>query len=233
MEICFLQMPLQNGLSKIKLHWDMIFLVLSGKMVFIFQKIYYFCGWKMKDDFSQEVHGNMIFSVYLYKCYKYDITLVQQKNQRWSSPKKIHLKGDWHSRSHRVPMILCTFMETFIGVFIYFLRYRIEIWLLLQIIWLEIFCNEESSILCTIQPSWVVFKGVLERQSRKVFVHYEMGYKSKNITMAVKCFYCRSAPNLSKGECQKTCESNHNWGNYGQKETTYFQEAFPQVPPLK
>ena len=50
--------------------------------------------------------------------------------------------------------------------------------------------------------------------------------------MAVKCFYCRSAPNLSKGECQKSCESNHNWGNYGQKEITYFQEAFPQVPPL-
>ena len=72
-------MPLQDGLSKIKLHWDMIFLVLSGKMVFIFQKIYCFCGWKMKDDFSQEIRGNMIFSVYLNKCYKYDITLVQKK----------------------------------------------------------------------------------------------------------------------------------------------------------
>ena len=25
------------------------------------------------DDVSQEIHGNMILSVYVYKCYKYDI----------------------------------------------------------------------------------------------------------------------------------------------------------------
>ena len=91
-------MPLQNGLSKIKLHWDMIFLVLSGKMVFIFQKIYYFCGWKMKDDFSQEIHGNMIFSVYLNKCYKYDITLVQKKKKK--------IKDDLLPKKYKVTDIL-------------------------------------------------------------------------------------------------------------------------------
>ena len=46
-----------------------------------------------------------------------------------------------------VPIILCSFMETFIDVFIYCfpvkkagnLIYRIEIWLILQFLWLEIF----------------------------------------------------------------------------------------------
>ena len=50
------------------------------KMVFFFRKIsYFFFGRKMKDDLSQEIHGNMIFSVYMYKCYKHDITLLQKK----------------------------------------------------------------------------------------------------------------------------------------------------------
>ena len=56
----------------------------------------------------------------------------------------------------RVPTILCIFMDTFLGLFIYCfpmkkpgnLIYRIEIWLYLQVIWLEIFYNEESSIPC-------------------------------------------------------------------------------------
>ena len=45
--------------------------------------------------------------------------------------------------------------------------YRIKVWLPLQFIWLEIFYNEESSVLCTIQPSVVVFRGVFECQLRK------------------------------------------------------------------
>ena len=66
----------------------------------------------------------------------------------------------------RVPMMLCTLMETFIGVFTYCfpvkknpenLIYRIEIWLLLQFICLEILYNKESSILCTIHFSRVVY----------------------------------------------------------------------------
>ena len=88
----------------------------------------------MKDHLSQEMHGNMIFYVYMYKCYKYDITLLQKE----SSPKKIHLRViDILDRIlERVPTILCTFMETFIGVSIYCflvkktpgnLIYRIEI----------------------------------------------------------------------------------------------------------
>ena len=63
-----------------KAHWNMIFLVLSRKIVFLSQKIrYFFFGQKMKDDFSQEIHGKMIISVYMYKCYKYDIIFLQKK----------------------------------------------------------------------------------------------------------------------------------------------------------
>ena len=50
-----------------KLHWNMIFFVLSGKMVF-FLKTYFFFGRKIKDDWSQGIHGNMVFSVYMCRC---------------------------------------------------------------------------------------------------------------------------------------------------------------------
>ena len=60
-----------------------------------------------------------------------------------------------------------------------------------------------------------------------------MDYNSKNIRAAVKTLQCKGRPNLSEGACQKFCESNQNWKSYGQKETTYFKEVFPPVPPLK
>ena len=50
---------------------DMIFHVLSGKMVFFFSKTrYFFLGQESRDDPSQEIHGNIIFSVYTGGCYK-------------------------------------------------------------------------------------------------------------------------------------------------------------------
>ena len=75
----------------------------------------------MKDDLSQEIHGSMIFSAYMYKYYKYDITLLQKKNQRWSSPEKIHLNVNdiLDCILERIPTILCASMETFMSVFIY------------------------------------------------------------------------------------------------------------------
>ena len=60
-----------------------------------------------------------------------------------------------------------------------------------------------------------------------------MGYNSKNIRAAVKTFYCWGRPNLSEGACQKVCASDQNWGSNGQKETTYFKEAFLRARPLK
>ena len=59
---------------------------------------YFFFGRKMKDDLSQEIHGNMIFSAYMYKCYKYDITLLPKKSKTVFF-RESTLKVDWHSRA--------------------------------------------------------------------------------------------------------------------------------------
>ena len=46
-----------------------------------------------------------------------------KKNQRWSYPTKIHLKVidvlDWHPRKNSSNSLLCIFVETFTGVFMY------------------------------------------------------------------------------------------------------------------
>ena len=97
----------KDGLSK-NSRWNMIFLDYLERWYF-FRKIYFFFGRKMKDDLSQEIHGNMIIYVYMYKFYKYDITLLQKKKKKKKNKKekskmtffrKNTLKGDWHFRSH-------------------------------------------------------------------------------------------------------------------------------------
>ena len=40
--------------------------------------IFFFFGQKMKDNLSQDMLGN-IFSVYMYECCEYDITLLPKK----------------------------------------------------------------------------------------------------------------------------------------------------------
>ena len=48
-----------------KWHWNMIFLIPWGKMAFLFhENMIFFYGREMKDDISQKIHGNMMFSVY-------------------------------------------------------------------------------------------------------------------------------------------------------------------------
>ena len=150
--------------------WNMIFLVLSGKMIFFFRKNFFSLDGKWKMIFLKKY---MKIWCFLYICINVTNIIFSRKNT---------LKGDWHSRLHsrkssndslyfygdlhrRFHILLSSEKKS--GNLIY----RIEIWLLLQFIWLEIFYNEESSILCTIQPSGVVFRGVLERQLRKLFVH--------------------------------------------------------------
>ena len=157
---------------------DMIFLAFSGKVGFFFPKTwYFFLGQDVRDDLCQEIYGKTIFSVYMYGCYKRGVTPLCQKKkktQRWSYPAKIHLKMidvlDWHSKKsssnslyfhgdhYRSFHVLLSSKKP--GNLIY----RIEVWLLLLIIWLEIFCNKWSSTLCTIQSPGAVFGGVLERQ---------------------------------------------------------------------
>ena len=67
---------------------DMIFLALSGKMVFFPENMIFFPWAGSERDPSQEIHGTMVFSVYTYRCYKCVATPLCQKNQRWSFPQK-------------------------------------------------------------------------------------------------------------------------------------------------
>ena len=82
---------------------DMIFLYYLERWYFFPEDmIFFLIGQKVRDDLSQEKHGNMTFSVYTYGCYKRGATPLCQKTQRWSYPAKIHLNVidvlDWHPR---------------------------------------------------------------------------------------------------------------------------------------
>ena len=162
----------KDGLfKKIALEYDLSCII--RKSGIFFPKTWYlFFGRGAKGDLSREIHGNMTFSVYACRCYKRDATPPCQKNQRWLSPAKIHLRVT--DILERAPIRdLCTLTLTLSYIASQRrkpgnLIYRIEVWLLPQFIQLEIFYNGESSIRCTIEPSGVVFGGVLERQSRKL-----------------------------------------------------------------
>ena len=58
-----------------------------------------------------------------------------------------------------------------------------------------------------------------------------MSYNSKNEKAVADITSYTSRLNLSEGICQTSCESRNNWGSCEQ--TSYFREAFFQVPTLK
>ena len=70
---------------------------------------------KMKDDISQEIHGNMIFSVRSVKFILLPFVIKTLFNIKDD-------KNDYFYKN--VPLILCTSTETFISVFIYFFPVR-------------------------------------------------------------------------------------------------------------
>ena len=79
--------------KKIAVEYNLSYII--WKDGFFLQKIwYFFVERKMKDDLSQEVHGNMILSVCMYKCQKYDCTFLQKKS------KMIFPRKNWNSRSY-------------------------------------------------------------------------------------------------------------------------------------
>ena len=191
----FLQMPRKDGLTKKNRTGIWPFLYYLERWFFFPGKYVIFSldgKWKMII-----LKKYMEIWYFLYICI--DVTNMMlpfcKKNQRWSSSKKTQLQViDILDRIlERIPTILYTFMETFIGVFIYCFPvkkpgnfiYRTKLWLLLQFICLKIFYNEEPSILCTIQPLGIAFRGVLERQLRKLFV---IRRQVINITATVNIF---------------------------------------------
>ena len=73
----------------------MIFLVLSEKMVsFSREHDIFFLGQKVRDDLSQEIHGNMTFSAYTYGRYKRCATLLCQKKSEMVLSRKNTAKDD-------------------------------------------------------------------------------------------------------------------------------------------
>ena len=91
-------MSWKDGLSK-KLCWNMIFLVLSGNMIFLFpENMILHLRRKMKDDLSEKIHGNMIFSSNFLK--------------RWSSQKG--------PRRHMIFLVLSAKMAFFFPKIWYF-----------------------------------------------------------------------------------------------------------------
>ena len=73
------------------------FLQMFWKDGFYLKIWYFFFERKMKDDLSQKAQGNIIFSVYMYECYKYYITLLPKKSKKIFSRENT-LEGDWHYR---------------------------------------------------------------------------------------------------------------------------------------
>ena len=54
--------------------------IVSKDSIFSPKAWYFFLGQKIRDDLSQEIHGGMIFSVYMHRCYgRGALTLCQKK----------------------------------------------------------------------------------------------------------------------------------------------------------
>ena len=110
--------------KKIALEYDLSCIIWKSG-AFSPENMIYFFGRKMKDDLSQERHRKWYFLYYMYKYYKYDITLLQKEPEmifyKKKTTKKKHLKviDILDDIVERVPTIFCTFMGTFIDVFIY------------------------------------------------------------------------------------------------------------------
>ena len=50
--------------------------------IFFPENMMFFPWQEVREDLSQEIHGNMIFSVYTYGCYKRGVTPLCQKKKK-------------------------------------------------------------------------------------------------------------------------------------------------------
>ena len=176
-DLIFSSILLKRGSSQKKLTWIWCSLYYLQRCYFLSRK---------HDIISLDGKWKMIFLKkymeilsFVYTCVNVTNMVLPfcQKKIKDNFLSKNTLKGHWHSRKS-LNDFLYFYGDVYRGFYILHfnekkksLKYRIETGLLLQFIWLEICYNELSSILCTSQPSGVVFKGVLVCQSRKLFVH--------------------------------------------------------------
>ena len=132
-----------------RLCWNMIILVLSGKIIFLFpENMILHVRRKMEDDLSLKIHGNMIFFSNLLKRWSFQkgprrlmIFLVLSGNMVFFSQKLdlFFLGRRWKTAFLRKYMeTWCIAQRRKTGNPIY----RVEVWLLLKFVRLEIFYNE-------------------------------------------------------------------------------------------
>ena len=149
----FLQTFWKDGLFKKGRSGTWSFLYYLERWYFFPENTIFFLGQEASDDFSQEIHGNMILSVYTRGCYRPGVTPPCQKKSRMALSRKITPKGDWRSRltSWKELQQFSVTSQRPLRAFSCIalqrkkpgnLMYRIEAWLLLQFIRLKIFCNE-------------------------------------------------------------------------------------------
>ena len=94
----FLQTFWKDGLFK-KDHAGIWSLLYYLKRWYFFPKTwYFFLGQGAGGDFSQEIQGDMIFSVYTYMCYKRGATALCQKTSEMVLSSKNTPNRDWCSR---------------------------------------------------------------------------------------------------------------------------------------
>ena len=117
----FLQMPQKHGLSKKTSRWNVTFLYIWKDCIFFLGKHDFFFDGKWKMIFLKKY---MEIWYFLYICINVTNMILPffKKNHRWPSPKRTHLNvmDVLDHILERVPKILCTFIETFVGVLIYY-----------------------------------------------------------------------------------------------------------------
>ena len=163
------------------LHW-----ILYGKMILFLPENMISFHWTKNErwSFSRNTWKCDFFCIYVQMLQIWYYPSAK-KIQRRSSHEKIHLKVidilDWHSRKNSNDSLY--FYGDLHRRFYISLssekkqkqknktKKTQETWLL-QFIWLEVFYNEESSILCTIQPQGTVFRRMLEGATKSYFTHY-------------------------------------------------------------
>ena len=110
----------------------------------------FFLVQKVRGGLSQEIHGNAVFYVYTYECYKIGATSLRQKNSKMVLSRKNTTKGDWRSRLtsykklQQFSVLSWRPLQPFSCIALQRrktvnLLYRVEVWLLLKFIWLGIF----------------------------------------------------------------------------------------------
>ena len=156
----------QKKRKKIMEIWYFLYICIN-----VINRILPFCQKRKDNLLPQKIHLKVTFPASLkkmifiqenmvlwYFCWNTILINILDWHSRKTSNDSLYFYGDLYRRFY---ILLSS--EKNSGN----LTYRIEIWLLLQFKGLKILCNEKPSILCTIQPSGVVFRGVLKRQLRK------------------------------------------------------------------